>query len=156
MKGKHSFCRTATILILLIGWIDHFSGKYIVCGKLVENNVAWLFCFVCAPGAGIPLSWCQYDMYSIAFNDDPLLEAPHRAKLVATSSYIVTQDAVLQNSLWACKTPMNSSFNNDYSGVLTYNYRTGSIGEHINGSFYSTKARVGTGFMIMTLFTTRT
>ena len=22
----------------LVGWIDHFSNKYIICGKLVEND----------------------------------------------------------------------------------------------------------------------
>ena len=36
------FIRSYQIILLtytgLVGWIDHFSNKYIICGKLVEND----------------------------------------------------------------------------------------------------------------------
>jgi membrane-associated progesterone receptor component len=42
-----SFCRRSFVSMLMPcnsenmkGWIEHFSNKYIVCGRLVENDAA--------------------------------------------------------------------------------------------------------------------
>jgi membrane-associated progesterone receptor component len=47
MSGVSLFLSFASLLILLVlkklsenmkGWIEHFSNKYIICGRLVEND----------------------------------------------------------------------------------------------------------------------
>lgn len=40
MKGRDNIIQNVTLPVLKrsTGWIEHFSNKYIICGKLVEND----------------------------------------------------------------------------------------------------------------------
>ena len=40
MKGVSSECTShfAGCIHRLLGWIEHFSNKYVICGNLVEND----------------------------------------------------------------------------------------------------------------------